>query len=93
MTKQPQTTETPAPRSPETELWRSVFLQALRDANLPHSCVERRNARLWFTFAIEDVALVCELADLDPEAMREGIGALIQSWDMEDAPRRLRKAA
>ena len=89
MAKSVTTTSTPAPRSPETNLWRAVLAQAIKDAKAPYPSPERSEARRWFIFSRADVALVLELADLNPEAMREGLNALIASWDNEDAASRL----
>jgi hypothetical protein len=78
------TTGTPASRSPEINLWRAVFLQMVKEAKLPHPSPERGEARRWFIFSQKDVALVLELADLDPEAMREGLATFMVTWDEED---------
>ena len=79
------TTGNAPPGSPETRLWRGVLEQMIRDAKAPYPSQERRSeTRRWFTSSPVDVALVLELADLDPEAMREGLETLIASWDAAD---------
>ena len=88
---------------PETNLWRAVLAQAIKGAKIPYPSQERSEARRWFIFSTEDVALVgaglssrtedvalvLELADLDPEAMREGLATFMGTWDEEDEASRL----
>ena len=81
----PATTGNLTPRSPETELWKAVFVQAATDAAIPYPCPARSEARRWFRFAQEDVALVLEFCGYDIEALREGLEAMIASWDSIEA--------
>ena len=56
----------------EKELWRAVVSQAMRDAvdrSLPSR--ERRAARRWFCMQLLDFLTVCDLADVDPDAVRK----------------------
>ena len=89
MAKSVTTTSTPAPRSPEVNLWRAVFLQMVRDAKSPRPNPERGEARRWFIFSREGVPLVLELGDFDVEAVRESLNSLIAGWDTEDEASRL----
>ncbi|MBO29653.1 MAG: hypothetical protein CML61_13015 [Rhodobacteraceae bacterium] len=61
---------------PLTELWASVILRAVLDA---HSTSEqrderqaRRQARIWLEGRTEDFRMVCALAGLDPDFIRDG---------------------
>jgi hypothetical protein len=68
---------------PELALWRAVIAQAFADANhcKPRKTkrgggggttyAEQRHARLWLTKPSADFRLVCHLALLDPDAVRE----------------------
>ena len=72
-----ETTSSPVPPSDAcdyTILWKSVIVQALRDATLPFaSCAtsqqryDRRVAHFWLTRNGEDFRTACENAAVDPE--------------------------
>lgn len=53
--------------NPETELWRTVLLQGLRDAARPVTPADARWPRT------RDFVEVCHMAGLDPDAVRRAI--------------------
>jgi hypothetical protein len=57
--------------SGERALWRSVIIQALRDATNKRLRKERADARKWFRGESLNFELICHLADLDSEAVRQ----------------------
>jgi hypothetical protein len=63
------------PQDPCIELWRAVISQAITDACHPGQSDEaqrdRDEARRWLTGGSRDLALVCHLALLDPDAVME----------------------
>lgn len=60
-------------RNGEVELWRAVILQAIKDANGGNGIglLERNAAKNWFSRGGLDFELVCELAEIDSNAIRE----------------------
>jgi len=67
-------------KSPEQTLWRSVIDQALSDAcgvgircgvTESVSSALRRSARAWFWHKTEDFRDVCDMAGMDPNAVRD----------------------
>ena len=57
--------------TPEQTLWQEVLLRAARDATAPRPSRERDQAQQWFQEGGRDFRLVCSLAGLDPDGVRE----------------------
>jgi hypothetical protein len=61
----------------EIRLWSAVIAQALHDATCPHENDEarrdREEARCWLTGNDADLNVVCQLAGLEPDAVREAV--------------------
>jgi hypothetical protein len=79
-------------RTGEQRLWLNVILQAITDAtrrlNRPtndnlNSRLDVLRAREWFTVPSKDFDAVCELADLNPEAVRAFAERQIKLADQE----------
>lgn len=51
-------------------LWRSVLIQAIKDATSKRNPNERWEAIAWFLRGGKDFRLVCELAELEPNSVR-----------------------
>lgn len=72
--------------SGERILWASVLHQAIDDATSRHPSVradmDRKVARAWLTQPSGDFDIVCNLAGLDPDFVREGVSRLIQQSDL-----------
>lgn len=73
-------------------LWRIVIDRAIKDAageDLPNGTPFKRacvivEAQNWFTRADHEFQEVCELADLDPDAVREKAIAKFKAIDLDD---------
>jgi hypothetical protein len=61
----------------EQTLWTAVVAQALRDARIPNDTKAkgekkaRKEARDWLLGNSPDFRMACDLANLDPDAVRE----------------------
>ena len=51
-------------------LWRSVLIQAIKDATSKRNPNEKWEAIAWFMRGDKDFRLVCELAELEPNSVR-----------------------
>ena len=51
-------------------LWRSVLIQAIKDATSKRNPKEKWKAIDWFLQGGKDFRLVCELAELEPNNVR-----------------------
>ena len=51
-------------------LWRSVLIQAIKDATSKRNPKEKWKAIDWFLRGGKDFRLVCELAELEPSSVR-----------------------
>ena len=51
-------------------LWRSVLIQAIKDATSKRNPSEKLEAIDWFLRGGKDFRLVCELAELEPSCVR-----------------------
>lgn len=51
-------------------LWRSVLIQAIKDAISKRNPSEKLKAIDWFLRGGKDFRLVCELAELEPSSVR-----------------------
>jgi hypothetical protein len=74
----------------ESELWRAVISRAITDATSPLSRnkserLEQQRARDWFTTGCSYFRHVCELADMDPDHVREHVLPLIAKADLAPA--------
>jgi len=57
--------------NPEVAFWRAVIARAWADALTLQDSRERAEARAWLTGFSSDFRIVCHLADIDPESLRE----------------------
>ncbi len=72
--------------NPEIAFWRAVVARAWADALQQHDNRDRDEARRWLTGFSPDFRIVCHLADIDPESLRDRAHATArQDWP---SPRR-----
>jgi hypothetical protein len=72
---------------PNVELWRAVIRQAITDATSPLSQrkgvrLDQIRAREWFTKPNRDFEETCQLADMDPDHVRNRVIPLIAKADL-----------
>ena len=62
--------------NPEIAFWRAVVARAWADALNEANTRDRDEARSWLTGFSSDFRIVCHLADIDPESLRERAEAM-----------------
>lgn len=62
--------------NPEIAFWRAVVARAWADALNGIDSRDREEARRWLTGFSPDFRIVCHLADIDPESLRERSAAM-----------------
>jgi len=67
--------------NPEIVFWRAVIARAWADALQEHHSRDRDEARRWLTDFSSDFRIVCHLAGIDPESLRDRAQATArQDW-------------